>query len=304
MIYKIDCVELKTNEYKEKYGKFIFEPLESGQGITLGNSLRRSLLSDLPGPAIVAIRIAGINSEFCILPGIREDVLEIILNLKEIVLKGNIETTILGRLKVQGPAIVTASSIQVSGITIVNPNQYIATICDDSIIEMELKIEVGKNYRLVDSQASIDSVDFIQIDAIFMPVRKVIYKVQQIDLNSKDKNERLIFELWTNGSISPSEALISGGKILQNLFSPIINGNFQTVKSETPDPEKKVTEIPIEELALSARAYNGLKRAQIHFIGDLVKYSLEDLKEIKNFGQKSIEEVVSSLKKLLGIHLK
>nr|YP_010443734.1 RNA polymerase alpha subunit [Vacuolaria virescens]UTE94621.1 RNA polymerase alpha subunit [Vacuolaria virescens] len=304
MVYKIDCVELKTNEYKEKYGKFIFEPLESGQAITLGNSLRRSLLSDLPAPAIVAIRIAGINSEFCILPGIREDVLEIILNLKEIVLKGNIETTILGRLKVQGPAIVTASSIQVSGITIVNPNQYIATIFDDSIIEMELKIEVGKNYRLVDSQASIDSVDFIQIDAIFMPVRNVIYKVQQIDLNSKDKNERLIFELWTNGSISPYEALISGGKILQNLFSPIITGNFQTVKSETPDPEKKVTEIPIEELALSARAYNGLKRAQIHFIGDLVKYSLDDLKEIKNFGKKSIEEVVSSLKKLLGIHLK
>lgn len=304
MIYKIDCAELKFNDYKEQYGKFIFEPLEQGQGITLGNSIRRVLLADLTGIAIVAIRIAGINNEFSTIPGLREDVLEIILNLKQIVLKGNIDDeTILGRLKVQGPAIITAGQIELSDVMVVNSNQYIATIADNSVLEMEFKIEKGKNYRLGDSKISNDPIDFLQIDAIFMPVRKVSYEIDQIDLYSKMNKERLILQLWTNGSISPSEAIFSAGKILQELIQPLINDNFQNVRSEPSNKEKKLTEIPIEELVLSARAYNGLKRAQINFVGDLIKYSVEELKEIKNFGQKSIEEVVSSLKTLLGINL-
>jgi DNA-directed RNA polymerase subunit alpha len=304
MIYKIDCAELKINEYKEQYGKFIFEPLDQGQGITLGNSIRRVLLADLTGIAIVAIRIAGINNEFSTIPGVREDVLEIILNLKQIVLKGTIDDqAILGRLKVQGPAIITAGQIEVSDVIVINTSQYIATIADNSVVEMEFKIESGKNYRLGDSKILNDPIDFLQIDAIFMPIRKVSYEIDQIDIYSKINKERLILQLWTNGSISPSEAIFSAGKILQDLIQPVINDNFQNVRSEPSNKEKKLTEIPIEELVLSARAYNGLKRAQINFVGDLIKYSVEDLKEIKNFGQKSIEEVVSSLKTLLGINL-
>ena len=267
------------------------------------NSLRRILLSDLTFIAIVAIRIAEINNEFCVLPGVREDILEIILNLKEVVLKGNIDKPVLGRLKIQGPALISADSIKFSEISVVNPNQYIATISDNSVIEMEFKVDKGKNYRLNDFEEHSDSTDFLQVDAIFMPVIKASYAIEQIDLNSKTSKERLIFELWTNGSISPSEALFSAGKIFQNLFQPLNNQSFQAVCSKPSDKEKKLNEIPIEELVLSARAYNGLKRAQIHYVGDLIKYSLNDLKEIKNFGQKSIEEVVSSLKTLWGINL-
>lgn len=303
MTYKIDCIELKTNNYNEQYGKFIFEPLEQGQGITLGNSIRRILLSDLNGISIVAIRIAGINSEFSLIPGVREDILEIILNIKQIVLKGDITQPIIARLKVKGPAIITADLIEVSEVTVVNPNQYIATISDNFVLEMELKIEEGKNYRLSESKDLTDPIDFLPIDAIFMPIRKVSYETEQVDIFSEKNQERLIFELWTNGSISPSEALFSAGKILQNFIEPIITNNFQTVESESSDKEKKAIDIPIEELILSARAYNGLKRAQINFVGDLIKYSVKDLKKIKNFGQKSIEEVVYSLKKLLGINL-
>lgn len=304
MTYKIDCVELKTNEYNEQYGKFIFESLERGQSITLGNSLRRILLSDLTGVAIVALRIAGINNEFSSIPGVLEDVLEIILNIKEIVLKGSIDQPVLGRLKVDGPKIITAGLIEISQVNIVNPNHYIATISDNSVVEMEFKIESGKNYRLSDSKNVNDHIDFLQIDAIFMPVRKVNYTIEQVDFYSNSSKEILILEIWTNGSISPSEALVSSGKILQTLLEPLINNNFQTVTSEPSEKEKKLTEIPIEELNLSARAYNGLKRAQINYVGDLLKYSVDDLKEIKNFGQKSIEELVLALKTLFGINLK
>lgn len=304
MPYKIDCVELKTNEYNEQYGKFIFESLERGQSITLGNSLRRILLSDLTGVAIVALRIAGINNEFSSIPGVLEDVLEIILNIKEIVLKGSIDQPVLGRLKVDGPKIITAGLIEISQVNIVNPHHYIATISDNSVVEMEFKIESGKNYRLSNSKNGNDPIDFLQIDAIFMPVRKVNYTIEQLDFYSNSSKEILIVEIWTNGSISPSEALVSSGKILQTLLEPLINNNFQTVTSEPSEKEKKLTEIPIEELNLSARAYNGLKRAQINYVGDLLKYSVDDLKEIKNFGQKSIEELVLALKTLFGINLK
>ena len=304
MTYKIDCVELKTNEYNEQYGKFSFESLEKGQSITLGNSLRRILLADLTGVAIVALRIAGINNEFSSIPGVLEDVLEIILNIKEIVLKGFIDQPVLGRLKVDGPKIVTAGLIEISQVTIVNPNHYIATISDNSVLEMEFKIETGKNYRLTDLKNVNDPIDFLQIDAIFMPVRKVNYKIEQVDFYLNNYKEVLILEIWTNGSISPSEALVSSGKILQTLLEPLINNNFQIVTSEPSEKEKKLTEISIEELNLSARAYNGLKRAQINYVGDLLKYSVDDLKEIKNFGQKSIEELVLALKTLFGINLK
>jgi DNA-directed RNA polymerase subunit alpha len=239
MDYKIDCVELKINDYSEQYGKFVFESLEYGQGITLGNLIRRILLSELTGIAIVAIRIAGVNNEFSSIPGVREDILEIILNLKQIILKGNIDKTVLGRLKVQGPLVITANLIQVPEITIVNPNQYIATISDNSIIEIEFKIEKGKNYQLSDLRTLDDPIDFLQIDAIFNPITKIAYEIEQIDIYSKLSKERLILEIWTNGSISPSEALLFSGNIIQKLTQPLINNNFQDIRNELSEKKKK-----------------------------------------------------------------
>lgn len=300
MNYKINWVKSEINEFLEHYGKFILEPLEVGQGLTLGNSIRRVLLSDLTGLAIVAIRIAGIKSEFAAIPGVREDILDLILNIKQIILKGKldkIDQPIFGRLKVQGPTIVTASLIEVNDLIIVNPSQYIATICDTSLLEIEFKIEKGKNYNLNDLRNLTEPSDFLQIDAIFTPIKKILYEVEKINLYLTTQ-ERLILQVWTNGSVSPSEVLLSTGKILYNLIEPLFTDNFQNVLSEPSDKEKELNEKPIEELELSARAYNGLKRAQINFIGELIKYSIEDLKEIKNFGQKSIDEIVSSLKKI------
>jgi len=176
--FDINCVEIKKNEYNEEYGCFIFEPLEVGQAVTLGNSLRRVLLSDLPGLAIVGIRIPGINYEFGQLPNIREDILEIILNLKEVVLKGDINQPIVARIKKQGPGLITASCIEVSGISIVNPNQYIGTIMNNEVFEIEIKIQKGKNYELIKSGKLISENNFIPMDAIFMPVTKVHLKLK------------------------------------------------------------------------------------------------------------------------------
>ena len=148
-----------------------------------------------------------------------------------------------------------------------------------------------------------DPIDFLQIDSIFNPVTKVIYEIKEINRFSKSIKEKLILKIWTNGSILPSEALFLSGNIIQNLTQPLILNNYQNISNKRSDKEKKLNQIPIEKLVLSARAYNGLKRAQINFVSDLIKYSLDDLKGIKNFGQKSIEEVVSSLKKILNISL-
>ena len=308
MIYKIDCVELKTNNYNEQYGKFILYPLDWGQGLTLANSLRRILLSDLEGLAVTAIRIAGINSEFSTIPGVHEDILEIILNVKEIVLKSNnindINEPILGRLKIQGPAIITAGLIDFSQIKVVNKSHYIATLSDNYLLEMEFKVEKGKNYRIINFLNSKDHSDFLQIDSIFMPIRKVNFSIEQDPINCFNEKERVFLELWTNGSISPSYALLSAGKIFQKLIQPLFNDNFQVIRSTLSETKKKVDSKLIEELSLSPRAYNGLKKAKINYIGDLSKRSINDLKQIKNLGQKSVEEVTRALKVGFGITLK
>lgn len=308
MIYKIDCVELKTNNYNEQYGKFILYPLDWGQGLTLANSLRRILLSDLEGLAVTAIRIAGINSEFSTIPGVHEDILEIILNVKEIVLKSNnindINEPILGRLKIQGPAIITAGLIDFSQIKVVNKSHYIATLSDNYLLEMEFKVEKGKNYRIINFLNSKDPSDFLQIDSIFMPIRKVNFSIEQDPINCFNEKERVFLELWTNGSISPSSALLSAGKIFQNLVQPLLDENFQIIRSTLSETKKKVDSKLIEELSLSPRAYNGLKKAKINCIGDLSKRSINDLKQIKNLGQKSVEEVTRALKLGFSITLK
>jgi DNA-directed RNA polymerase subunit alpha len=278
--------------------------LEKGQGTTLGNALRRTLLSDLEGAAIVAVRIAGVSHEFSTIPGVREDVLEILLNLKEIVFRTETKEPMVGRLSIQGPTIVTAGNFDLpSEVEVMDSNQYIATICGNNTLEMEFRIETNKGYHLIEKGGEEPSIDFLQVDAVFMPVRKVSYKVEDSRQNNESIQDELTLEIWTNGSITPHEAISEGSEILTSLFSPLKQIDFKSREDEEKSSDTKVNQILIEELQLSVRAYNCLKRAQIHSVADLLDYSQEDLIEIKNFGQKSAEEVIDALQKRLGINL-
>ncbi len=302
--FEIECVESKSDTARDQYGRFILQPLDQGQGITVGNALRRVLLSDLEGSAIVAVRIAGINHEFSTIPGVREDVLEILLNLKEVVLKSYTKEPSIGRLRVQGPAIITASNFELSpDVEVIDTDQYIATICNNNILEMEFRIEPGKGYHLVEKFMDDTSVDFLQVDAIFMPVKKVNYSVEEIRYDQNSLKDKLTLEIWTNGSISPQEAIGQSSTILTNLFNPLKTIHFKSEEESFLPEGTRINQILIEELQLSVRAYNCLKRAHIHSVADLLDYSQEDLLEIKNFGQKSAEEVIDALQKRLGINL-
>jgi DNA-directed RNA polymerase subunit alpha len=302
--FEIECVESKNDTARDQYGKFILQPLDQGQGITVGNALRRVLLSDLEGSAIVAVRIAGINHEFSTIPGVREDVLEILLNLKEVVLKSYTKEPSIGRLRVQGPSIITASNFELPpDVEVIDTDQYIATICNNNILEMEFRIEPGKGYQIVEKFMDDTSIDFLQVDAIFMPVKKVNYFVEEIRYDQSTLKDKLTLEIWTNGSLSPEEAIGQSSTILTNLFNPLKTIHFKSEEENFLPEGTRINQILIEELQLSVRAYNCLKRAQIHSVADLLDYSQEDLLEIKNFGQKSAEEVIDALQKRLGINL-
>jgi DNA-directed RNA polymerase subunit alpha len=292
------------------YGQFLINDLQPGQGITIGNHLRRVLLGDLEGAAISAVRIVGIRHEFATIPGVREDILEILLNLKGIVIKSNIRDVKFGRLKVQGPLVVTADLISLpTGLEIINKNHYIATISSSINLEIEFKIEHGTGYKLASQMFVDEDKSFLQIDSIFMPIQKVNFKIENVYDNENSITERLFIEIWTNGSIKPIEALKKACQIIINLFTslietkntheivePKINNNLLTIEP--------YTNIAIEELQLSVRAYNCLKKAKINTVGDLLQYTPEQLQELKNFGRKSADEVFSTLKNKLNIILK
>jgi len=295
--FQFECIELNLQTSTEYFGRFVFKPLEAGHGITIGNILRRVLLTNLPGISIVGVRIACVNHEFSTIPGVREDVLEILLNLKELIFRSQTQLETFGRLRIQGPAIITASCIDLpSTIEIVNPNQYIATISDNSILEMEIKLDWGKGYTLAENQQVENPLDFLRIDAIFMPVRRVTYHIEKLG-----NQEQLILDIWTNGSITPSDAVSLASKTIINWFKTIENLDTTTSTKEVDVKQRDLKTIPIEELKLSARAYNGLKRAQINLIGELLNYSLNGLREIKNFGQKSVQEVIEALETRYGV---
>jgi DNA-directed RNA polymerase subunit alpha len=302
--FEIECVESRADKPTDHYGKFVIEPLDQGQGITVGNALRRVLLADLEGSAITAVRISGVNHEFSTIPGIREDILELLLNLKEIILKYDGKEPTIGRLRVQGPTIVTAANFDLSpDVEIMDPNQYIATICSNTVLEMEFKISNGKGYQLVEKINDDLSQDFLHLDSVYMPVKKVNYSVEEVRHQQNSIKDRLTLEIWTNGSISPQEAIGQSSLILINLFSPLKTISFKSDEDKILTEGSRINQILIEELQLSVRAYNCLKRAQIHSVADLLDYSQEDLLEIKNFGQKSAEEVIEALQKRLGINL-
>ena len=306
----IKCLKSEKIESGSSHGQFMVNSLKPGQGITIGNQLRRVLLGDLGSVAISAVRIAGIDHEFSTIPGIREDILEILLNLKGIIFKSNTRTTQFGRLKVQGPIVVTADLIQVpSGFEIVNPNHYITTISTSNILEIEFKFEYGTGYKLASQIFAEENDNFLQLDTIFMPVQKVDFKIENVYDNGNNVTERLLIDIWTNGSISPNEALKSAAQIIIDLFNLLINNKKTTENDQLQTKTYSIsiepyTNIAIEELQLSVRAYNCLKKAQINTVGDLLQYSPEKLQELKNFGRKSADEVFSTLKNKLGIILK
>ena len=306
----IKCLKSDKIESGACYGQFAINSLNLGQGITIGNQLRRVLLGDLGGIAISAVRIAGITHEFSTIPGVREDILEILLNLKGIVLRGKIKDVQFGRLKIQGPSVITADLIQLpSNLEIVNSNHYIATISTPNILEIEFKLEYGIGYKLA-NQTFIDDIEnYLQLDTVFMPVQKVDFKIENVYDPANKISERLLLDIWTNGSISPNEALESSIQVIIDLFTLLINNKtiVETgeLKSESESTSiEPYTNIAIEELQLSVRAYNCLKKAQINTVGDLLQYSPEKLQELKNFGRKSADEVFSTLKDKLGIILK
>jgi DNA-directed RNA polymerase subunit alpha len=248
----LTCVETYIDNNQNHYGCFVIEPLEIGQGITLGNSLRRTILSDLTGYAITGVRINNLKHEFSIIEGLREDVLEILLNLKEIVFKGSkiIKTIqpIRGFLNIKGPRIVTAGMFQLPQdlLTIINPNLYICTIIDNSEFYLEIDIEIGKGYKLTDEmrRQKIEKTIFqskqpstLFIDAIFMPIKKVNYKIKLIHDTKGNIKESLIIEILTNGSMTPKRAIHETLKILLNLFSPLFfSSNFVSISNNLNNP--------------------------------------------------------------------
>jgi DNA-directed RNA polymerase subunit alpha len=303
--FQIDCVESKTLKNQSQHGRFVIEPLERGQGTTVGNALRRVLLANLEGASVTAVRIAGASHEFATIPGVREDVLEILLNMKEIVFQSFTDATQIGRLVATGPDNVTAAQFDLpSEVAVVDKNQYVATLSEGAKLEMEFRIEKGVGYRAVDrSRDETSSLDFLQIDAVFMPVTKVNYIVEDALVDGSMSKDRLIIDIWTNGSIKPEEALSQAAGIVVDLFNPLKDLNIDDIQEDEKADEDPTSQIPIEELQLSVRAYNCLKRAQINTVADLLDYTQEDLLEIKNFGQKSAEEVIEALQQRLGITL-
>jgi len=303
--FHVDCVESVVEADQSQYGRFVIEPLERSQGITVGNALRRVLLSNLEGVAITAVRIAGATHEFSTIPGVREDVLDILLNMKGVILRSYSSQPQIGRLLVQGPAKVTSGHFELpSEVEVVNPEQYVATVADGHTLEMEFRVERGQGYRSVErSKDDATALDFIQIDSVFMPVRKVNYSVDELVVSGSMQKDQLTMDIWTNGSVTPQQAMSQAADILVDLFMPLKDVTLEPTFDEEVKEEDPNNQIPIEELRLSVRAYNCLKRAQINSVADLLDFSQEDLLEIKNFGQKSAEEVIEALQERLGITL-
>ena len=295
----------KVDESGRLTGYFLIQALEAGQGLTIGNALRRVLLSNLEGTAITALRIPGIAHEFSTIPGVREDLLEIILNLKQIILKTERDETFIGEIDVEGPGVITASNIQFGAdVTIINPNHYITTISENTHLKFTVKANKGYGYQFAEQTNLDDAVDFIAMDAIFMPVLNVNYKINNVYVGYSKTMESLVLEITTNGSISPEDALRKAAQKLTTWFNVLTKEH-----NEIPEPEpivqtQQTTEtILIEELQLPVRAYNCLKRAGINSVNELMSYSQEEIREIKNFGKKSAQEVFQALQEKFDIVL-
>ena len=303
---RIECVEA-SNDYT--FGKFIIEPLERGYGITLGNSLRRVLLSSLPGVAVTSIRINSVQHEFSTIPGVVEDVTEIILNIKGLSAKMYCEgpKTVMIDIEKEGP--VTAGDIIVDqDIEILNKDMHIATLNGDSRFCMELVLDKGRGYVSADkNKYPGQPIGILPVDSIYTPVKKVNYTVENTRVGQNTEFDKLTLEVWTNGSIKPDEAISLGAKIMSehlNLFIDLSdNAKHTEIMVEKEETKKeKVLEMTIEELDLSVRSYNCLKRAGINTVEDLTNKTEEDMMKVRNLGRKSLEEVLQKLQ-ILNLQL-
>ena len=302
---KIEIVETSDDN---KYGKFVIEPLERGYGITLGNSLRRIMLSSLPGTAVSHVKIKGVLHEFSSIPGVKEDVTEIIMNIKNVVIKNNSDTfePKQAYIDVVGERVVKAGDIKVDGdIEIVNPDLVIANLSGpDAKLEMELTIVNGRGYVSLDKNKEADApIDVIAIDSIFTPVERVNLTVQNTRVGQVTDYDKLTLDVYTNGALAPDEAVSLAANLLVEHLKLFVdlseNARLVDVMVEsTTDEKEKVLEMNIDELELSVRSYNCLKRAVINTVQELINKTPEDMMKVRNLGRKSLDEVLAKLKEL------
>ncbi len=298
---RIDTEELSSDG---KYGRFVVEPLERGFGNTLGNSLRRVLLSSLEGVAVTSIKIDGVLHEFSTIPGVKEDVTEIVLNMKSLVAKLHSNGPKVVEISAEGPCEVTAESIKCdSEVEILNPELHIASLADGAVLNMEITLDKGRGYVPAEKNKLIagnEVIGVLPIDSIYTPVLKVNYTVDNTRVGQITDYDKLTLSVWTNGVINAQEAVSLAAKVLTehlNLFVNLSDRGFNTeIMVEKDDKGKeKVLEMTIEELDLSVRSFNCLKRAGINTVEDLISKSEEDMMKVRNLGRKSLEEVVFKL---------
>lgn len=296
---KIDTAELKSDG---TYGKFVVEPLERGFGTTLGNSLRRVLLSSLPGVAVTSIKIDGVQHEFSTIPGVKEDITEIVLNIKGLTAKiyGDAPKTVY--IEAEGEGEVTAGSIKAdSEVEILDPSMHIATLGAGAKLDMEITIDKGRGYVSAErnKQNLQSAIGVIPVDSIYTPVLKVNYTVDNTRVGQITDYDKLTLEVWTDGTISAKEAVSLSAKILNehlNLFVDLSDATYTELLVETKDDSKEtVLEMTIEELDLSVRSFNCLKRAGINTVKDLISKSEDEMMKVRNLGKKSLEEVRNKL---------
>ncbi|MBE7092085.1 MAG: DNA-directed RNA polymerase subunit alpha [Clostridiales bacterium] len=302
-------IECKQVSEDGKYAQFVVEPLRRGFGDTLGNSLRRILLSSLPGAAATQIRIEGVLHEFTTVPGVKEDVTNIILNIKNIAMKLDSDTPITATINAVGPCVVTAGDIKGdSTLEIINKDLHIATIDEGGVLNMEIVIDKGMGYVPADKNKSDDMpIDVIAVDSIYTPILKASYLVQSARVGRDDNFDKLILDVWTDGSIRPDEAISIAAKVMNDYLALFVNlaetvGGIQLAEDkEGAQPQSKALDMTIDELDLSVRSYNCLKRAGINSVQELAQLDEADLMRVRNLGKKSMDEVRA---KLAGLGLK
>jgi len=295
---------------KERHGIFVIEPLERGYGTTLGNSLRRILLSSLPGTAVTSVKIDGVLHEFSTIPGVMEDTTDIILNLKELVVKIHGDGPKRVRLEATGDKDVTAADIAVpSDVDILNPDLHLATVGKEANLSMEITLDKGRGYVPAErNKGTTNIIGVIPIDSIFTPVRKVNYTVEHTRVGQVTDFDRLVLEVWTDGSINPIEAVSLAAKILSEHLLLFVNlsqtmSTTEIMVEKEEESKDKILEMTIEELDLSVRSYNCLKRAGINTVEELTRKTEEDMMKVRNLGRKSLEEVQQKLE-ALGLSLR
>ena len=303
---RIECVENPTDS---SYGKYVIEPLERGYGTTLGNSLRRVLLSSLPGTACTSIKIAGIQHEFSTIPGVKEDVTEIVLNVKSIIARLHSAEPKTVYIEAAGEGIVTAGDIKAdTEVEILNPEQPIATLGPDGALNMELVLDHGRGYVSADKNKSpAMAIGTIPVDSIYTPVLKVNYTVENTRVGNQTDFDKLTIEVWTDKTMTSRDAISLGAKILCDhfrLFTELsdVAGSSSTVVEKVETRPDTVMNMTIEELDLSVRSFNCLKRANINTVADLVSKTEEEMIKVRNLGRKSLEEVVHKLT-MMGLSL-